>query len=59
MMKRSEIYHLAQIAVVTTSTISPEGKLAVLDALMNDEKLALFVERQEAEEKGCCNAETV
>ena len=58
-MKKSEIYHLAQIAVVTTATITPEGKLAILDTLMNDEKLALFVEEQEAEEKGCGNAETV
>lgn len=58
-MKRSEIYYLAQIAVVTTATITPEHKLDILDVLMNDEKLALFMERQEAEEKGCGNADTV
>lgn len=46
-MKKSEIYHLAQIAVVTTATICPEGKLAILDTLMNDEKLALYCEEQE------------
>jgi hypothetical protein len=46
-MKKSEIYHLAQIAVVTTATICPEGKLAILNVLMDEEKLALCWEEQE------------
>lgn len=48
-MKKSEIYHLAQIAVIGTATISPESKLEILSVLMADEELALYCEEQEAE----------
>lgn len=54
-MKKSELYHLAQIAVVTTSCIAPEIKLDVLRVLIGDEGLAKFCEEQEEKE----NAETV
>ena len=46
-MKQSEAYHLAQIAVVNSPSISPEGKIEVLRTLYEDEKLALFTEKQE------------
>ena len=54
-MKKSELYHLAQIAVVTTSCLAPERKLDVLRVLIAEENLAKFVEEQEEKE----NAETV
>lgn len=46
-MKKSEIYHLAQIAVINTATIAPESKLEILDVLMGEEKLALCLEEHE------------
>lgn len=49
-MKRSEAYHLAQIAVVLSQTISPEGKLEVLRVLLDDEKLAEFTENRDENE---------
>lgn len=48
-MKKSELYHLAQIAVIATATISVESKIEVLRELFEKEELALFVEEQEAE----------
>ncbi len=47
-MKKSELYHLAQIAVVTTPTISPERKLEVLKVLIEAESIEEFTEEQEA-----------
>lgn len=63
-MKNSEIYHLAQIAVLASACISPENKLEVLKTLIADEGMAKFVENREAEERKakegeCGNAETV
>ena len=46
-MKKSEIYHLAQIAVVMTSCIAPEKKIEILHTLMMDEDLQKFAEDQE------------
>ena len=46
-MKKSEAYNLAQIAVITTSTISPENKLEILRVLIAEENLALYCEEQE------------
>ena len=43
-MKRSEAYHLAQIAVVQCPTISPENKLEVLKVLTCQEHFELFCE---------------
>ena len=56
-MKKSELYHLAQIAVLTSPCIAPENKLEVLKTLMGEEDLAKFIEEQKAKEN--CNAETV
>jgi hypothetical protein len=49
-MKKSEIYHLAQIAVINSPSISPESKIEVMRILLEDESLALFVEDREAKE---------
>ncbi len=46
-MKKSEIYHLAQIAVVTSPTISPENKLEILRVLIAEENLALYCEKED------------
>lgn len=54
-MKKSELYHLAQIAVVTSPHISPENKLEILGVLIDDERLAAFTEKREGNE----HAETV
>ena len=53
-MKRSELYHLAQIAVVNSPSISPENKLVILHRLMSDESMAAFIE--EETEKAAENA---
>ena len=58
-MKNSEAYHLAQIAVVTSPAISPEGKLEVLKVLFDAETFAKFCEEREAKKEGGGNAETV
>ena len=54
-MKKSELYHLAQIAVIIAPCIAPERKIEVLKILIADENLALYVEEKEENE----NAETV
>lgn len=48
-MKKSEAYHIAQIAVITSQVISPEIKVEVLRELIDKEEVALFVEKQEEE----------
>lgn len=48
-MKKSEIYSLAQIAVITTSCIAPEKKQEILRVLIADEDLAEFCEEKEVE----------
>lgn len=48
-MKRSELYHLAQIAVVASPSISPENKLEVLKILSCQEHFEKFCEEQEEE----------
>ena len=58
-MKKSEIYHLAQIAVINSPSIAPETKLEVLSVLLHDESLEKFCEEREAKEKEDGNAETV
>lgn len=58
-MKESEIYHLAQLAVILSPCIAPENKLEVLKTLMHDEDVAKFVEEREAKKKENCDAETV
>lgn len=51
-MKKSEIYHLAQVAVVSTATIAPENKLEVLRELMSAEDCYKTVENSEALKDG-------
>ena len=46
-MKRSEAYHLAQIAVVQTPSISPERKLEILKILSCQEHFEQFCEEKE------------
>ncbi len=46
-MKKSESYHLAQIAVVNSPNISPENKLEILRHLIEGEDSALFWEIQD------------
>lgn len=48
-MKRSEIYHLAQIAVVQTPSISPEKKLEILKVLSSQEYFEQFCEEEKKE----------
>ena len=47
-MKKSTAYHLAQIAVLVSPTISPESKIKVLKVLIDDEGVAEFSEEQKA-----------
>lgn len=49
-MKKSEAYKLAQIAVISTATISPENKREILKFLLDDEEVAIFCEGRETEE---------
>lgn len=49
-MKKSEIYHLAQVAVLNTPTISPETKLEALAVLIDDERVAQYSEEQDEKE---------
>ena len=46
-MKRSEIFYLAQIAVVQTPSISPEKKLEILKILSSQEYYERFCEEKE------------
>ena len=48
-MKKSEAYHLAQIAVLNTATITPENKLEILKVLFDAEELAIYTEEKEVE----------
>lgn len=48
-MKKSEIYRMAQIAVLQSTSLGNGDKLDILRELMNNEKVALFVEKQEEE----------
>ena len=54
-MKKSEAYEMAQIAIVSTPTISPENKIEIIRYLMNDAEFAKYCEKQEEKK----NAETV
>ena len=58
-MKKSEIYHLAQIAVVLSPCITPENKLEVLKTLMSNEEVEKFIEDRKAKEGDSSDAETV
>lgn len=47
-MKKSELYHLAQIAVITTPCIAPETKVEVLHELIDREDFEIFCEERKA-----------
>ena len=47
-MKKSELYHLAQIAVVQSPSISPENKVKLMKVLIDQESLEAFCEKQKA-----------
>lgn len=48
-IKKSEIYHLAQIAVINAQTIAPESKIEIMRVLIEQENLELFCEGREEE----------
>lgn len=48
-MKKSVIYHMAQIAVLGSGLLQSD-KLQVLRELMSQEDVALYCEKREAEE---------
>lgn len=50
-MKKSEIYKVAQQAVVHATFLGIDKKLEILRELMDKEDVALFCEKKEAEEK--------
>ena len=43
-MKKSELYYMAQIAVINAACIAPERKLQILRALMADEDSEKYFE---------------
>ncbi len=45
-MKKSEIYNLAQLAVMTNPAIHSAQKLEVLRVLMADEDMAKYIEEE-------------
>lgn len=49
MFKKSELYLKAQYAVVNSLSMSHDEKIAILRLLMEQEDIALFCEKQEAE----------
>ena len=55
-MKKSELYHLAQIAVVLAPSIAPETKLEILTVLFDDKRSAAYWEAQEAKKEHACES---
>ena len=50
-MKKSTIYHIAQMSVMEGSDLTTDEKLEILSVLMEDERLAKFQEEQEEQEE--------
>lgn len=50
-MKKSEMYKLAQVAVIEHPMLSSKQKIEILKELLDKESVALFVEKQEEKEK--------
>ena len=50
-MKKSELYQMAQFAVVNTPSISPENKLEILKELFDKEELFTYCEKTEEQRK--------
>ena len=57
-MKKSEIYKMAQIAVLNCN-FSSGDRLEILHELMEEEKLALYCEKQNETKGDICNGESV
>lgn len=57
-MKKSEIYKMAQIAVLNCN-FSSGDRLEILHELMEEEKLALYCEKQDETKEDICNGESV
>lgn len=49
-MKKSEIYFLAQMAVLLSGEVNDTDKLLILRELISQEDLALYCERRDGEE---------
>ena len=49
-MKKSEIYNLAQFAVVSSPCIAPESKIEILRVLMQHEEWEKYVEEHKTAE---------
>ena len=49
MLKKSELYRKAQYAVADSFAMPHDEKIAILRLLMEQEDIALFCEKQEAE----------
>ena len=50
-MKKSELYYMAQIAVINAACIAPERKLQILNVLIADEDSAKYWEKKQAEKE--------
>lgn len=50
-MLESKLYYLAQVAVLNCGTMPTDTKIEILRKLINQEDLALFVEKQKEKEK--------
>ena len=48
-MKKSELYHLAMVAIVQSPNISPENRVEIVKLLLENEDLELYREKVEAE----------
>lgn len=49
-MKKSEIYKMAQLAVLSDSRLSDSDKLEIIKELQDKEGTALFIEDRETQE---------
>ena len=49
-MKKSTIYYMAQVAVLTNGVMTPGEKLEILRELIDREGTAIFVEERELRE---------
>lgn len=50
-MKRSEMYQVAMVAVITNNSITPTDKLEIIAELMDKKETAEWVEEQEAKKQ--------
>ena len=50
-MKKSDMFMLAQYAVIRDDTLAPSEKVEILKALMSEENVAAWIETKEAEKE--------